>query len=152
MNDLPKSLRLKNALVISALFAKSDSYSSFPLKILWRISDSVVGLRCGFSVPKKSFKRAVHRNLLKRRMRESFRQHRHLLENFLKTKDTGVEAVFLYVGKKQAEYQVIDDSLCQLLQLVLNKMQKKHNESIEQIMESYKHSGSLDTDDSNKNL
>ena len=57
---------------------------------------------CGFSrimvcVPKKNFKRAVKRNMLKRRMRECYRLQKHLLSG-------NSDIMFLYTSKQVAEF------------------------------------------------
>ena len=54
------------------------------------------------SVPKKLFKRAVKRNLLKRRIRESWRRQKHLL-----TVDGGIDLLFMYPTKEILTYQEI---------------------------------------------
>ncbi len=54
------------------------------------------------SVPKKLFKRAVKRNLLKRRIRESYRRQKHLL-----TVEGGLDVLFMYSTKEILSYEDI---------------------------------------------
>ena len=54
------------------------------------------------SVPKKLFKRAVKRNLLKRRIRESWRKLKHQLNT-----DKGMDILFMYSTKDVLTYQEI---------------------------------------------
>ena len=54
------------------------------------------------SVPKKLFKRAVKRNLLKRRIRESWRKLKHQLNT-----DKGMDILFMYSTKDILTYQEI---------------------------------------------
>ena len=54
------------------------------------------------SVPKKLFKRAVKRNLLKRRIRESWRHLKHGLRN-----SGGMDILFMYSTKEVMTYQEI---------------------------------------------
>ena len=54
------------------------------------------------SVPKKLFKRAVKRNLLKRRIRESWRHLKHQVQS-----GTGMDILFMYSTKEILTYQEI---------------------------------------------
>lgn len=54
------------------------------------------------SVPKKLFKRAVKRNLLKRRIRESYRKQKHGLEI-----KEGLDILFMYSTKEVLGYEAI---------------------------------------------
>ena len=54
------------------------------------------------SVPKKLFKRAVKRNLLKRRIRESWRHLKHQMQC-----EKGIDILFMYSTKEILTYQEI---------------------------------------------
>ena len=64
-----------------------------------------------FSVPKKQFKRAVDRNLLKRRMREAYRLNKILLEKCNK----GKKMMFIYKSDGLQSYKEIENKIVLLL-------------------------------------
>ena len=84
---LSKSERLRSESRIDALFNAGRRGSVEPLKYCWVAVDGEAKGAEGaeapvsvlFSVPKKVFNKAWKRNLIKRRMRESYRRRKHEL-------------------------------------------------------------------------
>lgn len=70
-----KEERLKKEKLIKELFEKGSSFYLYPFKVyVMRNPDPGYSFhQVLFSVSKRNFKRAVDRNLVKRRMREAFR-------------------------------------------------------------------------------
>ena len=64
------------------------------------------------SVPKKLFKRAVKRNLLKRRIRESWRLQKQNINA------TGVDILFTYSTKEIMEFTEILDAVGKIIEKV----------------------------------
>jgi ribonuclease P protein component len=76
-----KEERLSSEKLIKELFQKGSSFYFFPFKVLVMPNPdkSARFHQLLTSVSKKNFKRAVDRNLIKRRMRESYRLNKNLL-------------------------------------------------------------------------
>jgi ribonuclease P protein component len=63
------------------------------------------------TAPKRSFKRAVDRNLLKRRIREAYRLHKHPLWAALQGKDHRIAALIKYNVREIRSFQEIERDL-----------------------------------------
>lgn len=115
---MPSFERLKSRRAIAALFTPAaSSRSAYPIRAIYLPSDR---LRVAFTVPKRRFRRAVDRNLLKRRLREAFRHNLHHLG--ARTPVPGdVEApsgwaiMFIYTGKTVLSYGEIERGMGKVL-------------------------------------
>ena len=78
MSSFKKEERLCNIKLIEKLYHTGSSFLVYPFRIIWLSSEtnSEFPVQVLISVPKKKFKRAVDRNLLKRRIREIYRLHK----------------------------------------------------------------------------
>ena len=110
-NTLPKKERLYGKTGISRLLAdgKHGSVSGLRYLCLHR-TDAEVN-RIMVSVPKKSFKRAVKRNLLKRRIRESWRKQKHMLSI-----EGNIDILFMYSVKEILGYEEIYAAMRQIIE------------------------------------
>ena len=76
-----KQERLHKEKLIQELFEKGSSFYLYPFKVLVKRNpdDSFPVHQVMISVSRRNFRKAVDRNLLKRRIRESFRLNKNLL-------------------------------------------------------------------------
>jgi len=103
---------------IETLFYHNKSFLSYPLKVLYRYSDiqDDKNIKILISVPKRNIKKAVNRNLLKRRIKEAFRQHKFILSNHLDSTNKKMQIAFVYIGKEIVDYGVIENKIILTLQ------------------------------------
>ena len=80
-----------------------------PMRLFYRLYPATASyprVAAGFVVPKKKIKKAVHRNLIKRRMREAFRIQKSAIYSVL-PQSAAVDLVLLYRDTKVADYSAI---------------------------------------------
>ncbi len=109
MFSFPKEQRLRQRETIANLSAKGSPLFKFPLKAYWMPGGADVP-RYAVAVPKKSFKRAVKRNLLKRRIREAIRLNQaESLGGFCG------DYLFVYIAKDICEFPVVEAAVKEIL-------------------------------------
>jgi ribonuclease P protein component len=104
------------------LFAKGSSSSVYPVRLVYTETpvDLIFPAQAMFVVPKRNHKKAHDRNKLKRRMREVYRLNKSTLYEKLRLKNKKLLMAFIYTGRTQEGYAVIETSLLKLL----NKIQE----------------------------
>ncbi len=117
MFTLPKSERLHGKSKISALMSRGRwGFTSGGLKYCFlkeeAANDGIPSQANSIivSVPKRLFKRAVKRNLLKRRLREAYRTQKDILP------PKGYSILFLYNTKEVLEYSALREQVGAVLQ------------------------------------
>ncbi len=127
-HTLCKSERLYKKNDIQELFQKGSSFFIYPfkVKIIFSASDASSDdfNQILISVPKRTFKRANKRNLIKRRIRESYRLQKHLLGEI-----KSLKIAFLYVGKETHDFEFISKQVSLILNKILTLQNTDHNEN-----------------------
>lgn len=99
---------------IDKLFTSTKTVFHYPIRFVYQISEKIEDeppIQILFSAPKKKFKRAVHRNLIKRRMREAYRLNKNILCNAINGKPLQIRVAFLYISSDISEYAKINNSI-----------------------------------------
>ena len=122
-NTLPKRERLCGKTTIGHLLAKGKHGNVPGLRYLYLTDTGSDTNRIMVSVPKKMFKRAVKRNLLKRRIRESWRKQKHAL---LTT--GGTDILFIYPKKEIQTYEQIYSCVGQIIEKINKTSQNGKSE------------------------
>lgn len=109
--SLSKKERLSGHKSIAELFAEGKSFFAYPFKVVYLQAVLPVPVQVGFSVSKKTFKRAVKRNKLKRRMRESYRLNKTHLYEIVNKNNSQLFVMFIYTGTEMKDYWAIEKGM-----------------------------------------
>ena len=113
---LSRKERLSGTTAVAELFSRGKSGSAGCIRYKFIFRDDDAPSRIVVSVPKRSFKRAVKRNLLKRRLRESYRLQKDLL-------GPEYDILFVYNSREVLSFQEIYADMAAVLDKVSREMQ-----------------------------
>ena len=129
-HTLKKREVLKSKQQIKELFDRGSTFFLYPYKVFFKFVPEVSSpANFLISVSKKNFRRAVDRNIIRRRIRESYRLNKHLLIREL-SKGTSISAAYIYIGKSILPFEEINNKLKEVLLRLINvevhKTDNKH--------------------------
>lgn len=123
-NDFRKTLKKKERLSVgtdlSRLFASGRYGFTDGFRYCYRIGNELPFNRIVVSVPKKCFRRAVKRNLLKRRIREAYRLNKNLLP--VNAEKGGTDIIFIYKTKNILDFNTVVLSVRNILESLAVKV------------------------------
>ena len=119
-----KNERLCSIKLIDSLFETGKHDKTPPFRLTWlRFRDVLpVPAQVVFIIPKKSFPKAADRNLLRRQMREIYRQNKHLLVRVCVRTGVQVALALQFNGKKQIPYRETERKIILLLQRLMETL------------------------------
>jgi ribonuclease P protein component len=107
--------KLKSKILIETLFNEGKSVVAFPLRLVCIKTefDEPVKVKCGVSVSKRTFKKAVDRNRVKRLMREAYRLNKNSYFNNITTQ---YALMILYIGNDKPTFEQTNKAMKKLLE------------------------------------
>lgn len=120
-HGLSRSERLRSLGAIRRLFETGESGFIFPFRYVWYAEpDTETSVEVLFSVPKKFHKRAVRRNLLRRRTKEAYRLGKERLLN--RSEGRNVDIALVYSSKEVLPYKTIDHAVRRVLEQIAARL------------------------------
>lgn len=114
IHTLGSKERLKSRKVLDYLFKEGNTMAVHPFRIAYDIKrrDDFAGidlfpLKFGVGVSKRIFKKAKDRNLLKRRVRESFRTQKKELVNVLVQRNLEMSMFLIYISRDEPAFETV---------------------------------------------
>lgn len=125
---LTKNEKLCSKATIERLFAGGSSFVMYPFRVVYN-TEIITGNKVDMfiSVPKRNFKRAVKRNMIRRKSREAYRLNKNRLIETVEKKNITLHIAFLYIAKEIEEYSFIEKKMKEsLLKLtdIISKLSK----------------------------
>jgi len=119
-----KSESLRHKRLFETLFDGGAKHFSHPLMVVWKKIEQVEAapIQVGFSVPKKHYKKAVKRNLIKRRLREAYRLQKHDLYLFAEAKELRLAILFVVVKTDNISFDELNLKMMLLLRDIATKI------------------------------
>ena len=109
------------------LFTTGLKFKVQPILVYYQLSSftssemKVEFLQMGVTVGARYFKKAVDRNLIKRRIREAYRQNNQDLKQVLQKSNNRMDIFFVYTVSEKSSYDQIQEAMKRILQNLVDK-------------------------------
>ena len=122
---LTKAERVTGAKRVDALFASGKSFISYPLRVVYlqHEQSSIASCSILVTVPKKRVKKAVHRNRVKRLIRESYRLNKELVDD-INLGNQSLDIAFVYVKDTESDYVEMQKAMQKALKQIAVRIKK----------------------------
>ena len=127
LNSFSKSEHLCGEKRITRLFTDGEAFIAYPLRVVFLIEPKTDAMPLSIlvSVPKKRFKRAVKRNILKRRIREAYRLNKQTINEKINGKEIQIHIAFNYISNDVLDYAAIEKKMKLSLQKITDKIESE---------------------------
>ena len=110
-----KTERLKSKIIFDELIASGSTVKKYPFILVWKKLnvEQSFPIRIAFSVSKKRFPLAVHRNEMKRKIREVYRQKK---SDIYANLNNNYAVLLIYTPKEKIKKNLLNNKLIQVFE------------------------------------
>lgn len=121
-----KEERVTGRNLVRNLHSGKNTFFQFPFRVKWIVHNGKVFSSCKILiiVPKRQFKKAVDRNVIKRRIREGYRQNKAPLIMFCAENQLNIVFSFTYIAKEILAFGQLQQKIILILQRLINENEK----------------------------
>jgi ribonuclease P protein component len=123
---LGRQERLKSRKKIETLFRDGKVMNLYPFRVSFLITEEK-GLQIGVGAGKRYFKKAVHRNKIKRLLREAWRLQKNELLEKTNERQKGLAVFIVYIGKEIPSFSETSIHVKQVIDRLITFINKEGN-------------------------
>lgn len=120
--------RIKSRKKIELLFREGKHLNLYPVNISYLFTEEK-GLQVGVGAGKRYFKKAVHRNKIKRLLRESWRLQKNELDQNMNEVQKGLAVFMIYTGKEIPSFSEISILVKQVIERLISIIRNEENKN-----------------------
>lgn len=123
-----KKERLCSTKLIGEIFERGSVVNTSLFRVAWLQTSGLPSpAQVAFAVPKKNFRLAVTRNLIRRRMREAYRLHKQTLYNILG--EHGIQIVFMIIYRQKSipDYEAVEKAVNEIIAKLSERIARGNN-------------------------
>jgi ribonuclease P protein component len=123
--SLGKANKLCSPKIIDDVFDSGKQVKSYPFVLKFKESKlpKDVSFQIVFSAPKRTFRKAVQRNRIKRLCKEAFRSKRSILDQYLNQQNKQLALFLVYTPKEELTLSLLEGRTEKLIKKIISQLE-----------------------------